>query len=79
MSHSDAHAEADVSFGLDSVEFGQDAARIWSQCCQDLCVTVWKHDKHLWLVIIIIGRVQVNKHNSTLAGVTQISPTKHKP
>lgn len=39
MSHSDACAEADLSFGLDSVEFGQDAARIWCQCGQDLTVT----------------------------------------
>lgn len=39
MSHSDARAEADLSFGLDSMQFGQDAASVWSQCGQDLAVT----------------------------------------
>lgn len=43
MSHPDARAEADVAAGLDSVEFGQDAARIRGQRGQDLTVTTVKH------------------------------------
>lgn len=39
MSHSDARTEADIAFGLDSVEFGQDATGVWSQCGEDLTVT----------------------------------------
>lgn len=40
MSHSDACTEADLSSGLDSMEFGQDAASIWCQCGEDLAVTI---------------------------------------
>lgn len=43
MSYSDACAEADLSFGLDSVEFGQNAASIRCQCGQDLTVTALRH------------------------------------
>jgi len=39
MSHSDACAEADLSCGLDSVKFGQDASSVWCQCGEDLTVT----------------------------------------
>lgn len=45
MSHPDPCAEADFSFGLDSMEFGQDAARIWSQCGQDLAVAKWRRTR----------------------------------
>lgn len=42
MSHSDPRAEGDPSFGLNCVEFGQDAAGIWCQRGQDLTVTARK-------------------------------------
>lgn len=45
MSDSDACAEANLSSGLDSVEFGQDAASIRSQRGQDFTVTARKHTK----------------------------------
>lgn len=45
MGHPDASAEADLAFGLDSVQFGQDAARIRGQCGQNLTVTAVKHKK----------------------------------
>lgn len=60
MSHSDARAEADLSFGLDSVEFGQDAARIWCQCGQDLTVTARKHEGKHSRLCIISNHVQLN-------------------
>lgn len=45
MSHPDPCAEGDFSFGLDSMEFGQDAARIWCQCGQDLTVAKWRRTR----------------------------------
>lgn len=45
MGHPDASAEADLAFGLDSVQFGQNAASVWGQCGQDLTVTAVKHKK----------------------------------
>lgn len=39
MSHPDASAEADLSFGLYSVEFRQDAPSVRCQCGQYLTVT----------------------------------------
>lgn len=45
MSHSDACTEADFSFGLDSVEFGQDATGVWCQCGEDLTIATSEQDK----------------------------------
>lgn len=62
MGHSDPGAEADLSFGLDGVQFGQEAARIWRQRVQDLTVTARKQKtKHPRLSII---RRKVQQHKS---------------
>lgn len=47
MSHSDASAEADPSSGLDRMQFGQDAARVWGQGGQDLTVICHCDESHV--------------------------------
>lgn len=47
MSHSDARTEADFSFGLYSVEFGQDTTSVWCQCGEDLTIATSEQDKKI--------------------------------
>lgn len=61
MSHSDARTEADISFGLDSVELGQDATSVWCQCGEDFTVTTSEQEnKHPQLTIICSLTKQIN-------------------
>lgn len=44
MCHSDTSAKADVSTGLDCMQFGKYPARIWSQCGKHLTVAESRHN-----------------------------------
>lgn len=46
VSDPDARAEADVPFGLNGVQFGQDASAVRGQSGQDLAVAVPGKDKN---------------------------------
>lgn len=47
MCHSDTGAKADVSTGLDCMEFGEYPGRIWSQGGKHLAIAGYRHNAML--------------------------------